>query len=171
MQDTNNSLMVYAKLAGLRVNVIANRALCGDDISRSMHDRLIEGLDRKIVTIRQVENLQRAPVNPEEPDDRDYYIAKLGEEFSEPIALLDSLFIDHASKEYMVNDGAWQFGYDVESGCTDYPSEVYLQPDELSGLHPILQELSEIGVNARAYWVKESWELGGPEAGILGPAI
>jgi hypothetical protein len=159
MQDNQSALMTYAKLAGLRVNVIANRLLCADGISRSMHDRLIEGLDDKIKIARTIAKLERHPVDPENPDDREFYFDSLNESMAEPIDLVDSLFIDRGTHEFKINGGTWQFGYDVESRQSEYPVKIHLDADELHGLHSIMEELAEIGVNATAYRVKEQWEL------------
>lgn len=159
MQDNQSGLMTYAKLAGLRVNVIASRALCADEASRGMHDRLISGLENKIKIARTIAQLERPAIDPENPDDREYYIGGLIENMAEPIDLVDSLYIDRGTHEFTINGGPWQFGYDVECGHPDYPVEVHLEADELHGLQPIMEELAEIGVNATAYRAKEQWEL------------
>lgn len=103
--------------------------------------------------------LERAPSDPAEPDDREFFLTALWNDFSLPIPLVDSLYIDRGTMEYTVNDGPWQFAHDVASGATDYPVAVDLQEDELHGLYPIIQELERIGIDARAYRVMESWQI------------
>ncbi|MBY3157250.1 hypothetical protein HFO56_33540 [Rhizobium laguerreae] len=170
MTDVDHGLMTYAKLAGMRVGVIANRILSNDELALSMHDRLIAGLDRKIATARAIAKLERAPRGAE-LDDRDHHILQLNEELSQPINMLDDLDIDHGTHEYKVNGGPWQFGYDVELGCTDYPQAMHLAPEELYGLDAVIEELAEIGVDARAYRVKESWEIAPQPVQVSAPGM
>jgi hypothetical protein len=172
MENNLDGLMTSTKLAGVRLGVVANRALCDDEGSRAIHDRLIAGLDEKIAISRKIAALERAPVDPSQPDDREFYIASLAKDLSIPIYLVDSLYIDCATHEYTVNGGSWQFGLDVETGSTDYPVEVHLEDDELAGLSPVLEELYSLGVDARAYRVKERWQLeSAPAATASGPAM
>lgn len=172
MENNQNGLMTFAKLAGVRLGVVANRALCDDDGSRAMHDRLIAGLDEKIAISRKIAAMERVPVDQSQPDDREFYIASLAIDLSTPIYLVDSLYIDRATHEYTVNGGSWQFGFDVETGYTDYPVEVHLEDDELAGLAPALEELYSLGVEAQAYRVKERWQLeSAPAATASGPAM
>ncbi|MBY3123248.1 hypothetical protein HFO29_36265, partial [Rhizobium laguerreae] len=49
---SDQNLMLYAKLAGFRLVVLANRFGCDTDFSRELHDRLIEGLEAAVARIR-----------------------------------------------------------------------------------------------------------------------
>ncbi|MGR8964233.1 hypothetical protein [Rhizobium leguminosarum] len=51
---SDDSLMLYAKLAGFRLAVLANRACCCGDFSRELHDRLVDGLDATIDQVRAI---------------------------------------------------------------------------------------------------------------------
>jgi len=155
MSNTEDTLMLYAKLAGLRTMTIANRSLCETDDGRLLHDRLIEGLSTKIATVRKIAAIERAR---DPAEDYDPHLSDLHDYLSAPIPLIDNLYIDHGTKEYSVNGGPWQYGYDVEIGYTDYPSVAYLDDAELHGLGPVVRELSELGVPALAYRVVEDWQ-------------
>ncbi|SCB61535.1 hypothetical protein GA0061105_11951 [Rhizobium aethiopicum] len=57
---TDQNLMLYTKLAGFRLGVLANRFGCDSDFSRELHDRLVEGLDAAIDRIRVIMELERS---------------------------------------------------------------------------------------------------------------
>ncbi|MBY3448069.1 hypothetical protein HFN83_37025, partial [Rhizobium laguerreae] len=56
---SDQNLMLYAKLAGFRLVVLANRFGCDTDFSRELHDRLIEGLEAAVARIRVIMELER----------------------------------------------------------------------------------------------------------------
>ncbi|MFK0278715.1 hypothetical protein ACIQUG_34000 [Ensifer sp. NPDC090286] len=43
----DEKLMLYTKLSGFRLVVLANQFGCETDFSRGLHDRLIEGLEAR----------------------------------------------------------------------------------------------------------------------------
>jgi hypothetical protein len=59
IMTTDQNLMLYAKLAGFRLVVLANRFGSDSGFSRELHDRLIEGLDAAIARIHVIMELER----------------------------------------------------------------------------------------------------------------
>jgi hypothetical protein len=107
--------------------------------------------------ITRISRLERLPVSADEVHDRDEEIGLAYDDFGYPIHLADTLDIDRSTMECRVNGGDWTCVYDAETGCADYPSTEDLDESELHGLAPLLAELSDIGVDVRAYRVRYGW--------------
>ena len=56
----DQNLMLFTKLAGFRLVVLANRFGCDSEFSRELHDRLIEGLEAAIERIQIIMALERS---------------------------------------------------------------------------------------------------------------
>lgn len=150
---SNYSLMLYAKLAGFRLTVVANRFCCDDDFSRELHDRLIDGLDAAIGRIRTVMALERQLLERND-EITAYQLAGESEIFGRSVIdLLDEIDIDYDTKEFRINGGRWTDasmadGGDVHVG---YPRLVPLDRGELGSLAPIVLAIRrETGLAIRA---------------------
>lgn len=103
-------LNLYAKFAGFRVLVLANRLGCSDDFSRAAHDRLAAKLQELVDHMRQKMAAERTlALNPEtaEADDLGELVWALGQDFiyywKEPdgIDLVENdIYVDWATKEW-----------------------------------------------------------------------
>ncbi|NML76351.1 hypothetical protein HHL25_19650 [Rhizobium sp. S-51] len=123
---TNQNLMLYTKLAGFRLVVLANRFDCDTDVSRNLHDRLLEGLEAAAGRIRTTMALERSVL----AGDDEYAAYRLEGEteiFGRfTIILLDELDID-------------------------YPELVPLTEQDLGSLAPILKDITrETGIAVSA---------------------
>ncbi|MFA1624251.1 hypothetical protein ACDY96_15845 [Rhizobium mongolense] len=62
-------LDLYAKFAGFKLLVSANRIGCEDEFSKTLHDRLLAGLDGAIHSTRHIMALQREQLSEDDPDE------------------------------------------------------------------------------------------------------
>lgn len=151
--SSNDSLMLYTKLAGFRLAVLANRACCDGGFSRELHDRLVDGLDAAINQIRVILAWERRLLDGSE-EYAAYQLAGEIEIFGRfTIELLDELDIDYDTHEYRINGGRWTNALLVDdSGVhVDYPELVTLADEELGSLAPIILAIRrETGVAVRA---------------------
>ncbi|MFA1624258.1 hypothetical protein ACDY96_15880 [Rhizobium mongolense] len=152
---SNDSLMLYAKLAGFRLIVLANRLGCHSDFSQVLHDRPIDGLDAAIDRVRIITELERRVF----ADDEFAAFQLEGEieifgRFA--IDLLDGVEIDYETHEYRINAGGWinALAVDDTGVSVDYPELVSLTDLELGTLAPILRDLmKETGIPVQAHRV------------------
>jgi len=56
---TDQNLTLAATLSGFRLIVLANRFGCDTDLSRELHDRLVEGLEAATARVRTIMALER----------------------------------------------------------------------------------------------------------------
>ena len=131
---SNDSLMLYAKLAGFRLAVLANRACCNGDFSRELYDRLIDGLDAAIDRVREqfwqwsgdfsTVAMSAPPISSRA---RARFFGRL------TIDLLDELDIDYDTREYRINGGRWTNALMVDDTGVhvDYPDLVLFDDQEL----------------------------------------
>jgi len=149
----DQNLALYTKLSGFRLVVLANRFGCETDVSRKLHERLLEGLEAAAGRIRTIMALERSIL----AGDDEYAAYRLEgeteifERFS--IILLDELDIDFDTHEYRINGGDWCIALtaDYTGVDIDYPELVALTDDELGSLAPIIKEITRetgIAVNA-----------------------
>jgi len=149
----DQNLALYTKLSGFRLVVLANRFGCETDVSRKLHERLLEGLEAAAGRIRTIMALERSIL----AGDDEYAAYRLEgeteifERFS--IILLDELDIDFDTHEYRINGGDWCIALTADYTCVDidYPELVALTDDELGSLAPIIKEITRetgIAVNA-----------------------
>ncbi|XKM38928.1 hypothetical protein A4U53_008510 (plasmid) [Rhizobium ruizarguesonis] len=141
---TDHNLMLYTKLAGFRLVVVANRFGCDSDFSRELHDRLIEGLEAAIARIRVIMELEQ---NLLVGDDEfiAYQLEGEREIFGRfTINLLDDLEIDFDTHEYR-NGSEWINALTVDNSGIDiaYPELVALAEEQLSSLAPIVKEITQ----------------------------
>ncbi|MBY3382543.1 hypothetical protein [Rhizobium laguerreae] len=155
---SDDSLMLYAKLAGFRLAVLANRSCCDGDFSRELHDRLIDGLDAAIDQVRTVLAWERRLLDRSDECASDQ-LAGEGEIFGRiTIDLLDELDIDYDTHEYRINGGRWTNALMVDDTGVhiDYPCLVLLDHQELGSLAPIVLAIRmETGLAIRAGRVEE----------------
>ncbi|MBP1886578.1 hypothetical protein [Sinorhizobium mexicanum] len=149
----DQNLMLYTKLAGFRLVVLANRFGCDSEFSRDLHDRLIEGLEAAIGRVRIIMSLERSVLTGED-EFAEYQLEGETEIFGRfTINLLDDLEIDFDTHEYRINGGDWAIALtaDYTGVDIDYPELVALTDNELGSLGPIIKDITRetgIAVNA-----------------------
>jgi hypothetical protein len=143
---SDQNLALYTKLSGFRLVVLANRLGCDTDVSRKLHERLLEGLEAAAGRIRTITALERAG----DDEYAGYRLEGETEIFGRfTIILLDELDIDFNTHDYRVNGGDWSSALtaDYTGIDIDYPELVPLTEQELGSLAPILKELAgETGI-------------------------
>lgn len=156
---TDQNLMLYTKLAGFRLVVVANRFGCDSDFSRELHDRLIEGLEAAIARILVIMELERSVLAGEDEFSA-YRLEGEMEIFGGfAINLLDELEIDCDTHEYRINGGSWINALTADCGGVDiaYPKLVGLTEAEFGPLAPIVGEITmETGIPVRAARIVQS---------------
>ncbi|EJC85393.1 hypothetical protein Rleg4DRAFT_7612 [Rhizobium leguminosarum bv. trifolii WSM2297] len=157
---TDQNLMLYTKLAGFRLVVLANRFGCDNDFSGQLHDRLVEGLDAAIDRIHVIMALERNLLAGE-GEFAAYQLEGEIEIFRRfTINLLDDLEIDCDTHEFRVNGSDWMnaLATDDSGVDIDYPELVALAEDELGSLAPIVRDItSETGIAVHAARALQSW--------------
>jgi hypothetical protein len=150
---SNQNLALYTKLCGFRLVVLANRFGCDTDVSRKLHERLLEGLEAAAGRIRTITELERSVL----AGDDEYAAYRLEGEteiFGRfTIILLDELDIDFDTHEYRVNGGDWSIALtaDYTGVDIDYPELIALTDDELGSLAPIIKDITrETGIAVSA---------------------
>ncbi|MBB3302268.1 hypothetical protein FHT72_005917 [Rhizobium sp. BK077] len=150
---SDHNLALYTKLSGFRLVVLANRFGCETEISRNLHERLLEGLEATAGRIRTIMALERSVL----AGDDDYAAYRLEGEteiFGRfTINLLDELDIDFDTHEYRVNGGDWSIALTADHTGVDidFPGLIALTADELGSLAPIIKDITRetgIAVNA-----------------------
>lgn len=148
---------LYAKYAGFRIMILANRLACDDDFSRAAHDTLIEKLEQLIaLTRRAIAAERQLAVNPDGPDADDLgeVIWEAGRALTDywgdpegTDLLRNDIYIDWATNEwYDARTGQWRFldGY--------LPPRIEVGDDRLNGLCPILHQIwKETGIRFNTY--------------------
>ncbi|TAV44064.1 hypothetical protein ELI02_36090 [Rhizobium leguminosarum] len=142
---SDHNLMLYTKLAGFRLVVLANRFGGDTDFSRDLHDRLIEGLEAAIARIHVIMELER---NLLVGDDEfiAYQLQGETEIFGRfTINLLDDLEIDDDTREYRINGGNWINALTADDGGVEveFPTLVRLTDDELGSLGSIIKSICQ----------------------------
>ncbi|MGD9481097.1 hypothetical protein [Shinella sp. G-2] len=150
---TDQNLMLYTKLAGFRLVVLANRFGCDSEFSRDLNDRLVEGLEAAIGRVRIIMSLERSVLAGED-EFAEYQLDGETEIFGRfRISLLDDLEIDFDTYEYRINGGDWAIALtaDYTGVDIDYPELIALTDDELGSLAPIIEGItSETGIAVNA---------------------
>ncbi|MGN6773660.1 hypothetical protein [Rhizobium sp.] len=157
---TDQNLMLYAKLSGFRLVVLANRFGCDSEFSRDLHDRLVEGLEAAIGRVRIIMSLERSVLTGDD-EFAEYQLEGEAEIFGRlRISLLDDLEIDFDTYEYRINGGDWAIALtaDYTGVDIDYPELIAVTDDELGSLAPIIEGITSetrIAVNAsRASYIR-----------------
>ncbi|MBY5551311.1 hypothetical protein HFO61_31735 [Rhizobium leguminosarum] len=155
---SDDSLMLYAKLAGFRLAVLANRACYDGDFPRELHDRLLDGLDAAIDRVRTILAWERRLLDRSDECASDQ-LAGEGEILRHmTIDLLDEIDIDYDTHEYRINGSRWTSAVTVDdSGVyVDYPDLLPLGSEELGALAPIILTIRmETGLAVRAGRVED----------------
>ncbi|MBY3421333.1 hypothetical protein HFN86_14125, partial [Rhizobium laguerreae] len=136
---------LYAKLAGFRLVVLANRFGCDTDFSRELHDRLIEGLEAAVARIQVIMTLERRVFTGED-EFAEYQLQGETEIFGRfTINLLDDLDIDLDTCEYRINSRGWTNAVAADDGGVEvnFPTLVRLTDDELGTLAPIVKQITQ----------------------------
>jgi hypothetical protein len=128
---TDQNLTLYAKLAGFRLVVLANRFGCDSEFSPKLHNRLVEGLEAAIGRMRTIMALERSVLTGED-EFAEYQLegeTEICGRFT--INLLDDLEIDFDTHEYRINGGDWSIALtaDYTGADIDYPELVMLTND------------------------------------------
>ncbi|ANL76437.1 hypothetical protein AMC83_PE01030 (plasmid) [Rhizobium phaseoli] len=141
---TDQNLMLYTKLAGFRLVVLANRFGCDSEFSRELHDRLIEGLLAAIERIQIIMALERSLIAGND-EFAAYQLEGEVEIFGRfSFNLLDELEIDCDTHEYRINGGDWINALAADCSGLDIacPKLVALTEEELSSLTPIVRDIT-----------------------------
>lgn len=140
---SDQNLALFTKLSGFRLVVRANRFGYDTDVSRKLHDRLLEGLEAATSRIRTIMALERSVLAG-----GDEYAAYRLEGETEifghfTIILLEELEIDLDTHEYRINGGDWFSAWtaDYTGVDIDYPSLVALSETELGSLAAIVRDI------------------------------
>lgn len=146
-----NFLMFYAKLAGFKLLVSANRIGCEDEFSKTLHDRLLAGLDAAIDSTRHIMDLQRELLSGDDPDGMISCELQGAEEILARcrIVLLDELEIDFDTHEYRVDGGEWYnaLSADCDGIEISYPTTVSVNDTEIGRLATIIRDIArETGI-------------------------
>ncbi|MGO7401968.1 hypothetical protein ELI49_30810 (plasmid) [Rhizobium ruizarguesonis] len=149
----NQNLMLYAKLAGFQLIVLANSLICDSAFSQGLHERLIDGLHAAIDRVRTIIDLERQRVAGDEfaAFQLDGEIEIFGR-FT--INLLDEIDIDYDTHEYRLDGGRWisAVAVDDTGAHVDYPELVALTDEELGSLAPLMRDIvreTGIAIHAR----------------------
>ncbi|OWO92894.1 hypothetical protein B5E41_20900 [Rhizobium esperanzae] len=150
---SDQNLALYTELSGFRLVVLANRFGCDTDVSRKLHERLLDGLEAAAGRIRTIMALERSVL----AGDDEYAAYRLEGEteiFGRlTINLLDELDIDFDTHEYRVNGGDWSIAFtaDYTGVDIDYPELIALTDDELGSLAPVIKDITrETGIAVTA---------------------
>jgi hypothetical protein len=150
---SDQNLMLYAKLAGFRLVVLANRFGCDTDFSRELHDRLIEGLEAAVARIRVIMELERTLIVGDD-EFIAYQLQGENEIFGRfTINLLDDLDIDLDTCEYRINSRGWTNAVAADDGGVEvnYPELIAMSEEELGSLAPIIKGITqETGIPVHA---------------------
>ncbi|NEK20302.1 hypothetical protein [Rhizobium leguminosarum] len=150
---TDQNLTLYAKLAGFRLVVLANRFGCDSGFSRELHDRLVEGLDAAIAWIQVIMALERRVFTGED-EFAEYQLQGENEIFGRlTINLLDDLEIDVGTHEYRIDGGSWINALTADDGGVEvrFPTLVGLTDEEFGSLASIIKDITlETGIPVHA---------------------
>lgn len=150
---TDRDLTLLATLSGFRLLVLANRFGCDTDLSRELHDRLVEGLEAAIARVRTIMALERNVLTGED-EFAEYQLegeTEILRRFA--INLVDDLEIDFDTHEYRINGGGWMNALtaDYSGSDVEYPELVTLTQEELGSLAPIIKGITrETGIAVHA---------------------
>lgn len=142
----HNTLMLVAQLAGVRIQVLANRLGFDTDLARTVHDKLADVLAAMIEDQRKILAAERMLVaargTSDEEDaffDLHHYRTSYVERWTfETIALLDERVVDDFTHEYLdCRTGRWHH----RDG--EVPIAVPVPADRLCGLADIIAEIED----------------------------
>ena len=135
-----DNLEQYTALSGIRIQVLAQAVACKTAFARDLHERLAKHLNRICRKLR-LEIAVAARFGGEDEGIFD-------QERPDEIHLLDTLYIDHSTQEYLINNDNWYSldgdGAPVLSPATDEMTE---------GLGRFIAELAEYGIAVTAHYV------------------
>ncbi|EJB01870.1 hypothetical protein Rleg9DRAFT_0641 [Rhizobium leguminosarum bv. trifolii WSM597] len=150
---TDQNLMLYTKLTGFRLVVLANRFGCDSEFSRELHDRLAEGLEAAIAQIQAIMALESSLL-ADNDEFAAYHLEGAVEIFGRfTINMLDELEIDYETHEYRINGGGWMNALTADDNEVEvnYPKLVVLSDNELGSLALIAKEITmETGIPVHA---------------------
>ncbi|KPH04224.1 hypothetical protein CO657_32755 (plasmid) [Rhizobium acidisoli] len=150
---TDQNLMLYTKLTGFRLVVLANHFGCDSEFSRELHDRLAEGLEAAIAQIQAIMALESSLLTDND-EFAAYQLEGAVEIFGRfTINMLDELEIDYETHEYRINGGGWRNALTADDNEVEvnYPKLVALSDNELGSLALIAREITlETGIPVHA---------------------
>lgn len=160
---TDQNIMLYTKLAGFRLVVLANRFGCDTEVSRELHDRLVEELEAATDRVRTIMALERSVLAGDD-EFAAYQLEGEIEIFGRfSVNLLDDLEIDFDTHEYRINGGDWvnALAADYTGIDIDYPELIALTDDKLGSLAPIIKDITrETGIPVCAARTVHTWSTG-----------
>lgn len=134
------NLELYTALSGIRIQVLAQALTCKTAFARDLHQRLAQQLNYICKKLRL--EIAVAARFGEDAEDM------TGWEGPEEIHLLDTLYTDHSTREYLINNDAWYSldgdGAPIVSPATDEMTE---------GLGRFIAELADYGIAVTAHYV------------------
>lgn len=134
------NLELYTALSGIRIQVLAQAVACKTAFARDLHQRLAQQLNYICKKLRL--EIAVAARFGNDADDM------TGWEGPEEIHLLDTLYIDHGTQEYLINNDAW---YSLDGDGAPFLSPA---TDEMTeGLGRFIAELAEYGIAVTAHYV------------------
>jgi hypothetical protein len=134
-----DNLELYTALSGIRIQVLAQAVSCKTAFARDLHQRLAQQLNYICKKLR-LEIAVAARFGQEAED-------MTGWEGPEEIHLLDTLYIDHGTQEYLINGEAW---YSLDGDGAPILSSAI---GEAEGLGRFIDELAEYGIAVTAHYV------------------
>ncbi len=151
MCDDWDYVKQYAVLAGYRLLVLASHVGCEEEFSKTLHDRLLAGLEGAMQMARHIMDLQRELMAGGDPEGMILCQLQGEEEIlaSRTIVLLDELEVDYDTHEYRVNGGDWHCALSADCDGVDvtYPRTIGLSDAELGPLVAILRDIArETGI-------------------------
>jgi hypothetical protein len=160
-------LTLFTQFSGFKVLVLANRLACDNDLARTAHDRLIAKLGDLIELMRGALAAERnllCDENSERYQNAAEDLYWIAEEFAsrcmadDPVPLLDSLWIDWATREiFDAQIQRWRF-YENDGPWLDDVSDA-----ELCGLRRIIDDIAaETGVRFSACRIVYEEEAAAP---------
>lgn len=150
----------YAKLAGFRVMVIANRFACDNRIARLAHDNLIHHLDMRIEEARRfiaLENVRETATDRWVADDADYEIFRLQQRdqldkhFSTPLLAESPIEVDRETREWRYRGASVWHLYEAQ------PVPEVVEDEVLCGLSEIIEQIrTETGLVFSTYALNDT---------------
>lgn len=133
------TLELYTALSGIRIQVLAQAVACKTAFARDLHQRLAQQLNYICKKLRL--EIAVAARFGEDADDM------TGWEGPEEIHLLDTLYVDHSTQEYLINGEAW---YSLNGDGDPILSSAI---GEAEGLGRFIEDLAEYGIVVTAHYV------------------
>jgi hypothetical protein len=135
-----DTLEQFTALSGIRIQVLAQAIACKTAFARDLHERLAQQLAYICKKLR-LEIAVAARFGDEDE-------GAFGWEGPDEIHLIDSLYIDHGTREYQINGENW---YSLDGDGEPIASPATAEQTE--GLERFIEDLAQYGVLVTANYV------------------